>query len=292
MLTIINHIVNLDYCLQCKRMTVKKLSNTSFDDLLDCFLLAFDNYFVKMPTDPNYYKKRWKAAKVDFNLSYGMFDGEKLVGFIIHAIDNRFGKLTAFNTGTGVIPAYRGKRIVKSIYAFALKDLQENGIEKSTLEVIRENEAAVRAYKGVGFKIQKKFECYAGDIHLADDTPCELKEVALKDVNWEGLPNQQFQSWDFQKETILEGDYTFFHVLKDNVPESFFIINPQSHRLAQLDLLNTENEGWERLFSAIKLISGTVSIINVDDHLADKVKHLRLVGLKNTVNQYEMELTI
>jgi ribosomal protein S18 acetylase RimI-like enzyme len=292
MLTNVNHIVKPDYCLQCKRMTVKNLSNTSFEDLLDCFLLAFDNYFVKMPTDPNYYKQRWKAAKVDFKLSYGMFDGEKLVGFIIHAIDNRFGKLTAFNTGTGVIPAYRGKRIVKSIYAFALKDLQENGIEKSTLEVIRENEVAVRAYKGVGFKIQKRFECYAGDIQVEKSTPFALKEIALKDVNWEGLPNQQFHSWDFQKETILEADYTFFHVLKDNVPESFFIINPQRQRLAQLDLLNTENEGWERLFSAIKLISSTVSIINVDDRLADKVEQLRLAGLKNTVNQYELALDI
>ena len=278
--------------LQLIRMTVKNLSHVSFDELLDCFLIAFDNYYVEMPTDRNYYKKRWKTAKVDFNLSYGMFNEGKLVGFIIHGVDKRFGKLTAFNTGTGVIPSYRGKRIVKSIYGFALKDLQQNGIEKSTLEVIRENEAAVRSYKSVGFEIRKKFECYAGDIEVEDGAPFELKETALSDIIWEDLPNQQFYSWDFQKETVLEGDYTFFYVLKDKVPESFFIINPQNKRLAQFDLLNTKNKGWKRLFSAIKLISNTISIINVDDRFKDKIEQLRIVGLKNTVNQYELELDV
>jgi hypothetical protein len=55
-------------------MKIKNLSNTSFDALLDCFLLAFENYYVQMPTDRNYYKKRWKAAKVNLSLSYGLFD--------------------------------------------------------------------------------------------------------------------------------------------------------------------------------------------------------------------------
>jgi hypothetical protein len=71
---------------------VKKLEEVKFDIIIDCFLKSFENYYVKFPTDKNYYKNRWKIAKVDFALSYGMFDGEKLVGFIINAIDNRKGE--------------------------------------------------------------------------------------------------------------------------------------------------------------------------------------------------------
>ena len=97
-------------------MIVKHLGHTDFNTIMACFLSAFENYFVKMPTDPKYYKQRWKAAKVNFNLSYGMFDNDKLVGFIINAIDERYGEYIAFNTGTGVIPEYRGQKIVKSIY--------------------------------------------------------------------------------------------------------------------------------------------------------------------------------
>jgi len=273
-------------------MTIKNLSNTSFDALLDCFLLDFENYYVKMPTDRNHYKKRWKAAKVDFNLSYGMFDKEKLVGFIIHAVDKRNGVLIAYNTGTGVIPEYRGKRIVKSIYEYALKDLEHNGIEKSTLEVITENKIAIRAYKSIGFEICKRYKCYFGNIKIESDDECELKEMALQNIDWKKLPNQQFYSWDFQKETILEGNYTFYQILNNKEPESFFIINTEKQFLAQFDLLNTENKGWKRLFLAIKQVLDPFRINNVDDRLKDKIDNLSLFGLENSVDQYEMELEV
>lgn len=273
-------------------MKVKSLSSISFDEVLNCFLAAFENYYVKMPTDKSYYKERWKAAKVDFKLSYGMFDKDKLIGFIIHAIDNRSGTSIAFNTGTGVIPEYRGKRIVKAIYDYALKDLVQNGIEKSMLEVITKNEKAIRAYKGVGFEICKKYRCYTGTIKTESDAEFELKEVKFKNVDWDNLPNQQFYSWDFQKETVKEGNYVFYQVMNNKIPESFFIINPKNKSLAQFDVLRTNNRGWNRLFSAIRQVSDNVRIINVDERLTEKINNILLVGLENTVNQYEMELKI
>lgn len=277
---------------QTKKMTVNNLSEGSLDEILDCFLLAFEDYYLKMPSNRNYYRERWKAAKVDFNFSYGMFDEGKLVGFIIHAIDKRAGILTAFNTGTGVIPAYRGKRIVKSIYEYALRDLWQNGIEKSTLEVIRKNDKAIRSYESVGFKVCKKYKCYTGNLKIETVDQFDLREIAFKNVDWGKLPNQRFYSWDFQKETILEGNYTFFQVLHKQEPESFFIINPENQYLAQFDLLNTENKGWQRLFAAIQQVSSKIRIINLDDRLQHKLENIRLIGLENSIDQYEMELEI
>ena len=273
-------------------MTVRNLNHISFDELLDCFLLAFENYYMKMPTDKNYYKQRWKAAKVNFNLSYGMFNNGKIIGFIIHAVDRRFDVQTAFNTGTGVIPEYRGRRIVKLIYEYAINDLRKNGIEKSTLEVITKNEKAIRAYKSVGFEICKEYMCFAGGIRTNNETQLELKEMLIKNCDWDKLPNQQFYSWDFQKETIIDGNYFFYQVLSNNKPESYFVINPENKYLAQFDVLNDNKKGWSRLFEAIKQVSGEVKIINVDRRLTDKLDNIRLAGLQNTINQYEMELKI
>lgn len=273
-------------------MKVINLSEEPFDEIVNCFLSAFEDYYFRMPSNIDYYRERWKAAKVDFKFSYGMFDGGKLVGFIIHAIDKRAGMLTAFNTGTGVIPEYRGQRIVKSIYEYALLDLSQNGIEKSTLEVITKNDIAIRSYESVGFKICKKYKCYAGNIEIETVDQFDLEEIAFKNVDWEKLPNQQFYSWDFQKETILEGNYTFFQVLHKQEPESFFIINPENQYLAQFDLLNTENRGWQRLFAAIQQVSSKIRIINVDDRLQHKLENIRLIGLENSIDQYEMELEI
>lgn len=274
-------------------MTVKNLSTISFNELLDCFLLAFENYFVKMPSDRNYYKERWKAANVDYNLSYGLFDQGKLVGFIIHAIDKRNGIVTAFNTATGVIPEYRGKKIVKSIYNYALQDLAKHGIQKSTLEVITKNNIAIKAYEGVGFKISKNFKCFEGEIKIENDEEFEVEQIALKNINWNTLPNQQYYSWDFQKETLLKGNNSFFQVLRNKKPESFFIINSDTNYIAQFDVLHTKNKGWNRLFTAInKQVSGNIKIINVDERLEDKLNCINSIGLKHLVDQYELEINI
>lgn len=272
-------------------MTVKNLANVSFNDIISCFLAAFKNYYVPMPTDIIFYKERWQAAKVDFNLSYGMFDGDKLVGFIIHAIDKRNDILTAYNTGTGVIPEYRGKKIVQLIYNYALNDLAKNGINKSTLEVITKNEKAIRAYKSIGFKVCKNYKCFSGKITIENDESIQLKKMDLKNVDWNSLPNQQSYSWDNQKETLLRGNFNFYYVLHNNTPESYFIIKNNDTYLAQFDVLNENNIGWNRLFIAMNQVSNTVRTNNVADNLKNKLHSLKEFGLKNTVDQYEMELT-
>lgn len=273
-------------------MNVRKLSTISIEELLDCFLLAFDNYFVKMPTDYDYYRERWKAAKVDFNLSYGMFDKEKLVGFIIHAVDKRKGEQIAYNTGTGVIPEYRGRKIIKSIYQYALRDMKEHGIEKTTLEVITKNDIALHLYKSIGFEISRNYKCFKGKINDKVSIEAELAEIDINKIDWEKLPNQQMYSWDNQKESILEGNYRYFNVLLKGKPESFFIINTDQNYLAQFDLFNNESDGWKRLFSGIKQVSDTIRVNNVDHNLHNKLNILHLIGLENVVDQFEMELKV
>ena len=145
-------------------MIVKNLSQTSFDTVIDCFLKAFENYFVLLPKDPQYYKTRWEIAKVDFRFSYSMFDKNQLIGFIIHAVDNRQGQQIAFNTGTGVLVEYRGQKVIKKIYDHALPDLKQHGFTHSKLEVITINTIAIKAYEDIGFKICKHYKCFSGNI--------------------------------------------------------------------------------------------------------------------------------
>lgn len=276
-------------------LSVKNLKNIDFDELMDCFLMAFENYFVKMPTDRNYYRERWRMAKVDFKLSYGMFDQERLVGFIINAVGEKNGVLTAFNTGTGVIPEYRGLKIVKSIYDYALIDLKRNGILNCSLEVITKNEKAIRSYQCIGFEIIKKYKCYNGIIDLENSDSVDLKEISCNKIDWKTLPGNDYYSWDYQKESIQGGNFRFFQVLNHNSPESFFAINTENGHLAQFDLLNGSDDGddgWDRLFSGIKRISGTIKVNNVDVRLTKKNNVLNRIGLVNSVDQYEMRLNL
>ncbi|MBR9923084.1 MAG: GNAT family N-acetyltransferase [Bacteroidetes bacterium] len=273
-------------------MIVKKLENIEFDIIAACFLKSYEGYYVKVPTDKNYYKRRWEMAKVDYALSYGMFDGENLVGFIINAIDNRNGKKVAFNTGTGVIPGYRGKRIVKSIYDFAVPDLKNSGIAKCSLEVIVENIKAIKSYQSIGFDVCKKFNCFSGEIKLNSNEKIELNEVDYNAFDWEKMPNQDLYSWDFNSEVLKNGDYKYFHLIKGGLVESYFIVNPKNEYLAQFEILKKSDGCWNRLFRGIKQVSSSIKIINVDTRLNRKIDFINSIGLSNTVNQYEMEMNI
>ena len=51
-------------------------------------------------------------CRCGLRLSFGVFDGEQLVGFVIHCIGEEAGRTVAYNTGTGVLPGYRGQRWV------------------------------------------------------------------------------------------------------------------------------------------------------------------------------------
>ena len=273
-------------------MIIKKLDSINFLTLIDCFLKAFENYFIKMPTDPAYYEERWKAAKVRYDLSYGMFMDEKLVGFIINAIDEREGNLIAFNSGTGVIPEYRGQRIVNSIYQYAIPDLLKNKVSRCRLEVIKDNAIAIKAYTKIGFEIIKSYKCYSGTIQLKHSiSDFELKKVDAQYFNWDQF-NQALYSWDNQLQAIKQGSFHFYAVLLNGVLNAYFVINPKNGYVAQFDVVEDSEENWIRLFTAIHSIHKTIKINNVDEQLIRKITFLSEIGLENTVDQYEMELCL
>lgn len=99
-------------------------------------------------------------------------------------------------------------------------------------------------------------------------------------------------SWDNQNESLESGNYNYFQVLVNNQVDSFFAINPENGYIAQLEVLINKNTSWNTLFSVIQSMHKEVKINNIDDRLTDKTNAVESVGLKNTVNQYEMELNI
>ncbi|MEM9647625.1 MAG: GNAT family N-acetyltransferase, partial [Bacteroidota bacterium] len=229
-------------------MQIRSLNNVKFSELVAVFLKAFDGYFVKMPTEVDYYRNRWDMAKVDYDLSFGMFNGDTLVGFIINAVDHRNGHRIAHNTGTGVLPDYRGKQIVDAIYDHAMPILRKRGVEKCTLEVITKNKVALKVYERIGFTVVKDFKCYDGDINTQlGRADFMMKKVGMDFFDWREI-NQNVYSWDNNIETLKQGNFEFYVVFNGEVLAAYFIINPQTNYLAQFDVFENNSRNWERLF--------------------------------------------
>ena len=149
-----------------KEYNIQHLKNTDLPIIVDCLVKAFANYFVPMPDSVDYWRNRFKGARVNFELSYGVFDDQQLVAFIINGVDGEKEALTAFNTGTGVLPAYRGQQLVDKMYEKAIPIFKENDITSCALEVIQANDRAIRVYERIGFTKQRSLQCFKGAIKL------------------------------------------------------------------------------------------------------------------------------
>ncbi|NJN78058.1 MAG: GNAT family N-acetyltransferase [Saprospiraceae bacterium] len=130
-------------------LTFKSLTNIKIEIIVEGLLASFADYFVQMPQSVNFWKNHWQRNRVRYDLSFGVFDGENLVGFMVNGVDFRDGKLMAFNAGTGVIPSHQGQKIVKQLYNFALPIFKNNGIENFALEVIAQNN---KSHKSVSIR--------------------------------------------------------------------------------------------------------------------------------------------
>ena len=270
-------------------MEIKPLNHVSFKQIMTCFLKAFENYYVPMPTDHAYYRKRWVVAKVDYSLSFGAFDKEELVGFILHAVDERQGIKIAFNTGTGVIPAYRGRKLVKVIYEFALPILKANGINQSKLEVITTNKAALRAYEGIGFQINRTLKCYNGTYKMPFEFEVKRTEKALKEINLSNLINSANYSWDNQNASLQMDAHRYFEVAEKNTTIGYFIIDTASNYLVQWE---AKPDSILKLMAGIHQITPTLKINNVDTRLKEKIAVLEQINIPLVIDQYEMELVL
>ncbi len=268
-------------------MKFKNLTDVSIEQIVACLVKAFEGYFVKMPSEPEFWSKRFEYARVEKSLSWGVFDQGELVGFVINAVDYHDQVLTAFNTGTGVLPAYRGKQLVDKMYREGLIHLRERGIEKCSLEVIDKNERAIRVYQRIGFRTKHKLRGYQGEIWSTGTSRIQLG--TLEDLMHEAADRNY--SWDNRMETIRRAgaSYQVYEVYKGSgkTAMGYFIINPDNGYVAQLEALDGD---WEGVFDGISQIQTQVRINNVKEDRAQLISYLTKMNVENTFNQFEMEM--
>ena len=271
-------------------LIIKNLAGVPLEKIVACLTIAFEGYFVQMPSDVDFWRNRYKGARVDFELSFGAFKDNKLVGFIINGVDYLEGKLTAFNTGTGVIPAFRGQQVVDRLYAFAIPFFEEKGITNCALEVIQENARAIKVYERIGFAKKRSLNTYKGTI------TSELQNVDIQAVDFQnllrGLPDHDYYAWDFSNEALLllKDTYTTYLVHRPNKKAvGYFVINSTNGTVAQLD---SSDADLPYLLSGIQQIAPAIRIVNVDEKRTKLIQNLLHCGLENTINQFEMEMLL
>ncbi len=275
-------------------MEIKNLKDTPLAEVVAAISESFADYFVPMPDDVPYWEKRFKGARVNLELSFGMFDNGKLIGFIINGVDNKAGCKTAFNTGTGVTRNARGHGVTERLYQYALPVFKAHGIEYCSLEVIEQNERALHVYDRIGFKIARELKCFKGDISL-EDMDVTITEIPFATVEPLSRAADAHYSWDHTSTTIraMEDAYKTYKVSsKQGHDIGFFVINPATGYLAQMEPSTDQTENALQLLAGVANVSGTIKVNNVAASRKHIISALEQAGLDNFINQYEMQMPV
>lgn len=272
--------------------TFATLADVDLRTLTMVFNAAFANYFVPVNSTAEQMSYRFQRARVDLQLSVGAFQKDELVGFMLGGIGNWAGKRTVYNAGTGVIPKARGQRLVAQLYNFVFPLWRAAGLEQTTLEVITENERAIRAYQSVGYQIDRSFTAYKWSAEATSPYPFSLRKVQA--LTWDKYERVRpfAPSWDFTQAGVeaVQTHYQGWELLDTDGNWQGFAIVHESGQLAQAGC--TADKYWLILLQLLGTHYPTNRWINVPDEAKALVAAIKDIGGEALLSQHEMSLLL
>lgn len=280
-----------------EKIHLTTLADVCQQELLECFNSSFKNYFVPLQLSLAQFQKKIVAEGIDIQLSIGMFNKNKLIGFILHALEERAGKRIVYNAGTGILPQYRGKQLAVPMYEFALTLLKKNDLGSSVLEVIDQNIPAIQLYKRNGFIISRQLDSFTCTSFPPGDNAHQIETISVAD----GMLLQSIcewqPAWQYSWNTLSRcaDDYQVFVASEAAEYSAYCAVNVQTGRIAHFGCKQwSEHEQLLHcLFNHVAKKAGQpLSVIHVDHRARESKEFLKRNGFQPCLNCFEMELAL
>lgn len=134
-------------------LEIRKLAECTVEEAVEAWNKGFEGYYFDMATTPEAFTKRGVQEGLSADLSVIAFEDGKPAGIVRNGIREIGGKKVAWNGGTGVALALRGKGAGRKLMEASLALLREAGADIATLEAVSENVPAIELYKKMGYEI-------------------------------------------------------------------------------------------------------------------------------------------
>jgi ribosomal protein S18 acetylase RimI-like enzyme len=176
----------------------RPLKVLSMPEAADLFNRSFDGYFVPVQFTESAFLTFVQRDGIDFHASQVLVIGDKLAGLALITCRGNASRMGGF----GIIREFRGQGAGSWLVKRLLEEARLRGESQMFLEVITQNEAAIRLYEGHGFtKVRKllgfKAERPTGKAD-ADLQACE-QVLVLDMIRAYGLPDLP---WQLDSETL------------------------------------------------------------------------------------------
>jgi len=274
-------------------MQLKTLSGIDPLKVLHAFNEGFSDYMVPVQLTAEQWHIKILSENVQWELSVGAFDEEKLVGIILHGSKTRNGQQWVYNGGTAVIPSYRGQRLTQQMYAYILPILKAKNIDKVLLEVIDQNYRAIKTYGTIGFKNTRRLPCFKGHFQNKKVSSFEIKP--LETLDWDLL--QSFwsiqPSWQNDIEAIMsiQNQLKTLGIYSEGALTGYLTYNPVSNKILQLAVdpaQRLKGMASALLHEAFKDTDKPLLMTNIDNSSTETIAFLKNLGMENMITQHEM----
>lgn len=278
--------------------TIKSLDHINAEQLFFAFQKAFSDY-----------EKQW--SKTEFismlqrrgyvpELSFGAFYQNELIAFTLNGIGDLNGLKTAYDTGTGTIKEFRGEGLATRIFKHSIPLLIEQKVKQYQLEVLEKNANAINLYKGLGFKVIRKFNYF---IKANENISFNRKSLpsgyainytSLNSFDETGCFHDFTPSWQNNFEAISRTRKVFKipGVFYKNKLVGYIILEPETGDIPQIAVHKEHRRkgiGSILFQEALKNNeSSSIKIINIQSDCTSMLSFLKALGLSISGKQIEM----
>ncbi len=281
------------------QINVQSLACVDVQVLKDCFNIAFQKYYTPCQLSTEQFAEKLITEAIDLKLSFGLFDEDALIGFMLYGLDSIGMHRLAYNAGTGILPEYRGHKLSYLLFEHSVNQLRTAGITKILLEVKEQNTTALRIYERIGFSVTRRLNSYQGKPILREVDPVEIETLPVPD--WELIKRncEWNPSWQYSTNCIkrAQSKYTLQIARHDKQPVAYCISNFNTGRVAHFGCCNDiEDKGkyLAALFGKVNGVNGDhfTSVENVDTNALYANTFLLSIGLSRLNTSCEMELAL
>jgi len=283
-------------------MEYRSLERESLEKIHHCFNEAFSDYIVKIQLPFENFQKIMIRNGIDLEFSIGLYDTDHLCGFILNGVGTWNDNPTVYDSGTGIIKKYRGKKHSKKMFQVLKQKIVENNFSQYLLEVIQSNIPAYTLYSRQGFEVERELLCFETEKKELPETErrfdLHFKKVAS--LNWDVLKTfwNSPPSWQNSIQAVerVSDHFEKICVFSDNDCIGYGVFSPQSGEIVHIAV--REDMRGRGIGSVLlsKISAETkgenLRIINVDKKDQETVDFLIKNRFRNHINQYEMVLDL
>src|SRR5215208_2715477 len=280
-------------------ITYRFLCPADLIPLYECFLEAFSDYPADMRMSQQQFEQRLARDGVQLEITVAAFDGSRMIGFCMNARGMWQERTTVYDSGTAMIPAYRGRGVAKELFAFMVPRLRET-CDQYLLEVLTSNEPAVSLYRKLGFVETRRFAVFRRKELV--DPPGDLRGVIVRRVEppewdlfksfWDGDP-----SWQNSIDAVerIPNDRCVVAAYVDEVCVGYGVVFRPAANLMQLAVAPAERRKRvaSHILSALQLeINEPLRVTNIDEELKGTLAFYEASGFEMVLEQFEMIKTL